>query len=104
MEIRFLNQNVEGFIVRQEKTVIAKTLRTLDLLEKFGNKLSMPHSKKIDTNPYELRIRGKKELRILYCFYKNTIVLLQAFVKKTEKIPKREIRLAKKRLNSIEKL
>lgn len=81
---------------------IAKALRTLDLLVKFSNKLSMPHSKKIERNLFELRIRGKQELRILYCFHKNAIVLLHAFIKKTQKIPQKHILLAKKRLDSLE--
>lgn len=102
MEIKFYDQSIEKFITGLEKPVIAKTLRTLDLLEKFGNKLGMPHSKKIDTNLFELRVRGKKEVRIIYCFYKNTIVLLHAFIKKTQKIPKREIILAKNRQNTLD--
>ncbi|MBT3864973.1 type II toxin-antitoxin system RelE/ParE family toxin [Candidatus Peregrinibacteria bacterium] len=64
----------------------------------------MPHSKKIDDKLFELRIRGKKEVRIIYCFYRNTIILLHAFVKKTQKIPKRSILVAKNRLNSLDRL
>ncbi len=60
MEIRFFDQSAEDFITGLDKPTIAKTLRTLDLLEKFGNNLCMPHNKKIDNNLFELRIRGKK--------------------------------------------
>ncbi len=104
MEIRFLNKQIEAFIENLEKPFIAKVLRTLDLLEKFGNNLGMPHCKKIDKDLFELRIRGKKEIRIFYCFHKNIIVLLHAFIKKTQKIPKVNILLAKKRLHSIDHL
>jgi len=102
MEIKFFNQSVENFIVGLDKSTIAKTLRTLDLLEKFGNKLAMPHSKKIDGNLFELRIRGKKEVRIIYTFYKNAIILLHGFIKKTQKTPRQHIVLAKNRLNSFD--
>ncbi len=101
MEIRFFNQNVENFIAGLEESIIAKTLRTLDLLEKFGNNLGMPHSKKIGSNLFELRLRSKSEIRIIYCFYKNKTLLLHAFIKKTKKIPKRAISLAQNRLNSL---
>ncbi|MFH1284483.1 MAG: type II toxin-antitoxin system RelE/ParE family toxin [Candidatus Peregrinibacteria bacterium] len=104
MEIKFFNRKIGSFIENLEKPVIAKTLRTLDLLEKFENKLGMPHSKKVDSNLFELRIRGKKEIRIIYCFHKNTIVLLYAFIKKTQKIPRTTIALARKLLNSIDQL
>ncbi len=103
MGIKFFNKTIEDFISKLDKVTIAKTLRTLDLLERFGNKLGMPHSKKIDNNLFELRIRGKKEVRIIYCFHKNTIILLNGFIKKTNKIPKRSLLLAKNRLNSIDR-
>lgn len=102
MEIRFLDQSIEGFVAGLDKSTIAKTLRTLDLLEQFGNKLGMPHSRKIEIGLFELRIRGKTEVRIIYCFYKHSIVLLYGFVKKSQKIPHRVIELAKKRLDSLE--
>lgn len=102
--MKFFNRKTANFIENLEKPVIAKTLRTLDLLEKYGNKLGMPYSKKIDTDIFELRVRGKIDIRIIYCFYKNIIILLHAFVKKSQKIPHAEIVLAKKRLNAIDQL
>ncbi|NIA18466.1 MAG: type II toxin-antitoxin system RelE/ParE family toxin [Simkaniaceae bacterium] len=97
-----MNQQIEDFICKLEKQAIAKVLRTLDLLEKFGNRLGMPHSKKIGKGLFELRIRGKIEIRIIYCFHKNTITLLCIFVKKTRKIPREIIEIAKKHYKSIE--
>ncbi|MEK7619672.1 MAG: hypothetical protein AAB413_00320 [Patescibacteria group bacterium] len=47
MEIRFFNQEIEQFIASLEKATIAKVLRTFDLLEMFGHRLGMPHSKKV---------------------------------------------------------
>lgn len=102
MEIRFFDQNIEEFIWSLDKPTIAKVLRTLDLLEKFGKKLGMPHGKKIEDNFFELRVRGKREIRIIYTFDKEIIILLSAFVKKTQKIPKKYLNLAKKRLNSLD--
>jgi len=46
----YIDPDVENFIVSLEKPAVAKALRTLDLLEKFGNRLGMPHSKKIADN------------------------------------------------------
>ena len=102
MKIRFFDSKIEDYIVSLEKSMIAKVLRTLDLLEKFGNNLGMPHSKKVGTELFELRIRGKQEIRIIYCFHKNAVVLLHAFVKKTQKLPKNHIEIARRRFNSIE--
>jgi phage-related protein len=102
MEILFFEQSIEDFIAGLDKQTIAKTLRTLDLLERFENHLGMPHSKRIDSGLFELRVRGVKEVRIIYCFHKNAVVLLYGFIKKSQKIPHRIIGLVKKRLDSLE--
>ncbi len=104
MEIKFYSQRISEFIAGLDKPSIAKTLRTLDLLEKFGNKLNMPHSKKLCAELFELRIRGKNEIRIIYCFCRNKIVLLHGFIKKSQKTPERHIQLAKKRFYSIDSI
>jgi hypothetical protein len=94
MEIKLADDSVEEFIGSLEKQTIARVLHTIDLLETFGNKLGMPHSKMIQKDLFELRIRGKQEVRILYTFSKRNAVLLFGFVKKTEKTPRRYIELA----------
>ena len=89
------NDGIEKFIESLETKTIAKTLRTIDLLEKFGNRLAMPHSKKMSGSLFELRVRGQQEIRIFYCFHKNAIHLLHGFIKKSQKIPNKELRLAR---------
>ena len=97
MEILFFDEKIDEFIDSLEKAGIAKALRTIDLLERFGNKLGMPHSKKIAKGLFELRIRGEEEARIIYTFHKSSIVLLHGFKKKSQKIPKRELNVAREK-------
>lgn len=92
---------VEEFIASLEESTIGKVLRIIDLLEMFGNRLGMPHSKKIQANLFELRVRGKQEIRIFYVFHNNKAVLLHGFVKKTEKTPLKEIGVALKRFRVL---
>lgn len=92
---------VEEFIKSLDEATIAKVIHVIDLLEKFGPLLKMPHVKKLDKNLYELRIRGKQEIRIVFSFDKKKIYLLHAFQKKTQKTPPREIATALKRLKRI---
>ena len=101
MKIIFLDSEIENFIWSLEKSTIAKVLRTIDLLEMFGYKLGMPHSKKINYNIFELRIRGTQEIRVFYAFHKNSAVLLHGFLKKTQRIPKNEMAKA---LNKFKRL
>ncbi|MAG45012.1 hypothetical protein CL633_03960 [bacterium] len=102
MEIKFLDNAIVKFVNSLEKSAYAKTLRTIDLLEKFSHKLGMPHSKKILKNLYELRIRGKKEIRICYIFRKKQIILLHSFIKKSQKIPNKEIKTALQKLKNLD--
>lgn len=101
MEIIFNDNKVKDFIENLEESTISKVFQMIDLLKKFGNELRMPHSKKISKDLFELRIRGKQEIRIFYTFKKGA-VLLHGFIKKDFKTPKKEITLAKKRLKEID--
>ena len=92
---------VEKFIRSLDPPTIAKVLRTLDLLEKHGSDLGMPHSKSLGKGLFELRVRGTMEIRIFYAFAKNDIYLLHAFQKKSQQTPVKEIDLARARLDSI---
>jgi len=102
MEICIFDNSFERFIKSLQKPTTAKVLRTIDLLEKFGEKLSSPHTKKISARLFELRIPGKQEVRIFYTFHKSKIFLLHSFVKKSQKIPKKEIKFAQQKLQLLD--
>lgn len=102
MDIHFFDHTIEQFITLLEKPTIAKVLRTLDLLETFGNKLSMPHSKPLKDGLFELRVRGVHEVRIIYTFHQKNIILLHGFIKKTDKIPAKELKLALEKRRDLE--
>lgn len=72
----------------------------IDLLEEYGPRLPEPHAKKLEDDLYELRFEGDDTaIRIIYFFYiGKKIILLNGFKKKTQKVPRREIELAKKRM------
>ena len=88
---------VEAFIKNQSSLAQAKFLHLTALLELYGAHLGMPHAKLLTHNIYELRIRGKEELRIFYCFRKRVIYLLHGFKKQTRKTPAKEFATAMKR-------
>ena len=73
----------------------------MDMLEIFGEKIGLPYSKHISHNLYELRVRGKQEVRIFYCFYNQGAVLVHVFVKKSQKTPQQEINTAISRIKVL---
>lgn len=98
MEVVFFDNHLEDFISHLEKRTIAKVLRTVDLLDRFGNQLGLPHSRAMGGKLFELRIRGMQEVRILYTFHHGRAVLLHGLVKKTQALSQRDVRAAQQKL------
>jgi len=96
---------VEQFIDSLSESACRQYFSKVDLLETFGHKLPTPHAKKIESKEkiYELRFNDKAGIiRILYFFFDgNNIIFTNAFVKKTQKTPKREIETAINRKKSF---
>ena len=89
---------IKDFIDNLQESTQAKVGRNLDLLEKHGNQLGMPHAKAMGSGLIELRVRGKQEVRILYAFASGKrVYLLHAFIKKTKTTPKKELAIARRR-------
>lgn len=103
MKVILFDSKIEKFIETLEPIAIAKALRTIDLLETFGNTLGPPHSKKVGARLFELRIRGEQEARIFYTFHKGNAVLLHGFVKKSRRIPKKELTAALQKLGLLDR-
>ena len=80
MEI-YITTEVDELIASLEDVIIAKVLRTIDLLEKFGNQLRLPHSKAIGKGLFELRIRGYKEIRIFMASIKIELFYFMAVLR-----------------------
>ncbi|QEH45884.1 type II toxin-antitoxin system RelE/ParE family toxin [Aggregatibacter actinomycetemcomitans] len=76
----------------------AKALHDLNLLQEFGNQLSMPYSKAMGNGIFELRItQSTNSARIFYFFTQGeNIILTNGFIKKTQKTPKNELASALK--------
>lgn len=84
----------------------AKMFGMIELLQEKGNKLREPYSKHLDDGIFELRCKvGNDITRVLYFFYyEGQIILTNGFVKKTQKTPPSELKLAKqRRKNFIER-
>ena len=102
MKITIFDNSLEEFIWSLEKSTVAKVLRTIDLLEEFGQLLGPSHSKKVAPRLFELRIQGTQQVRIFYTFHKSQIILFRGFIKKSRRIPQREIRIALKKLKELD--
>jgi hypothetical protein len=82
---------------------LGENARLAELLMEFGPNLRMPHSRAMGDGLFELRPRGREGIgRALYCFVVGQrIVVLHAFIKKTQDTPEKELRLARKRMKEV---
>lgn len=75
------------------------------LIEEHGlTRLRMPHVRHIEGVLWEIRLKGEAGIsRALYVVRSGQrVIVVRVFVKKTEKTPRREIKLALKRAKEIE--
>lgn len=94
-----IENDFNKFIKKLDKNCKSRVEKEIDLLEKHGINLSMPYSKKVDSSIWELRTTGQQKVRILYCFNREKIFLLNWFIKKSKKLPMQELDKANKRLH-----
>lgn len=98
-EILFFGDNVIDFYRSQDSKVRLKIEYVLDLV-RFERQVPIKFFKKLENTDgiYEVRvITSQRSIRIL-CFQDEgtLVVLTNAFIKKTQKTPKNEIKLAEK--------
>lgn len=90
---------VGQFINSLDVKLRTKVVSDLNRLREGGNILREPYSKHLVDGIFELRsIRGNNIVRILYFYDRDKIIIAtNGFVKKTQRTPVREIRLAMRR-------
>ncbi len=83
--------------------VLADYARLAELLVEHGPNLRLPHSRAFGDGLFELRPRGRSGIgRAFYCFMiGKRVIVLHAFIKKSQQTPDNELKLARKRLKEL---
>ncbi|MDR0448487.1 MAG: type II toxin-antitoxin system RelE/ParE family toxin [Treponema sp.] len=94
---------VEEYIKKCSINERAKTLAFIEHLIEKGPDLNRPYADLLEDGIHELRIKlTGNQVRILYFFcYNDIIILTNVFEKHTDKVPKSEIKIAKKYRNDF---
>ncbi|MCX5797640.1 MAG: type II toxin-antitoxin system RelE/ParE family toxin [Elusimicrobia bacterium] len=88
---------VRDYLRGQDKRVRGHAGWLLQVLEEQGHRLGRPAAGHLEDGIYELRvIVARQHHRLLFFFDRRSIVVTNAFLKKTEKVPEAEIAKAKK--------
>lgn len=104
-EIEFYGK-VDEELARMPPKLQARMIRLMELMEKHGADLGEPHTKAIGGDLFEIRAKAREGIgRGIFCYVRGKrIVILHVFVKKSQKIPKKDLELAKERLKEVKKL
>ena len=87
---------VKKFLDSLQKVQKAKVFRIFQAYQLYGLSFIVPHTKKLTGFPLrEIRIRGKDSIRIIYVIRtERSILVLHGFIKKTQKTPQKELKIA----------
>lgn len=97
---------VDESILKMPPKIQARMIKLLELMEKHGANLGPPHTESMGDSLFEIRAKAQEGIgRGLFCYLKDQrIIVLHAFVKKSQKTPKRELDLAKQRKKEVQSL
>ena len=103
-KIEFYNESVEEAILSMPPKIQARMIKLLELIEIHGANLGSPHTESMGDGLFEIRAKAQEGIgRSLYCYMKGKhIMVLHAFIKKSNKTPKFELDLAKKRKAEVD--
>lgn len=102
--VEILNESVEAELFSLPKDMQARFLRISELLETFGpQRVGLPHVRPLGEKLWEMRLTGKDGIgRVIYTAASGQrLIVLHAFVKKTQKTPRHAIEIALRRSKEI---
>ena len=102
-EILYYNEALQEEISTLPAGIQARYIHLTERMLIYGANLGMPHTQPLKNGLFELRMKSKEGIgRVLYCtLVKKKIVMLHSFIKKTQKIPSKELNIAISRMNEV---
>lgn len=103
-KIEYYHEKVLAEIESWPVDILADYARLAELLMEHGPNMRMPHSKAMGSGLFELRPHGKTGIgRSFYCYLVGKrIVMVHAFIKKTQQTPESDLKLARKRVKELQ--
>ena len=102
--VSVFDESVEQELAALPSDMRARLARIVELIEAYGlNQVREPHVKHVQGPLWEMRMKGRDGIgRAIYLTASGKrVVIVRAFVKKTQKLPRRELELALKRAKML---
>jgi len=99
----FYSVALEQEVLQLPAGFVARFLRYAERMEIYGPDLGMPHTRAMGGGLFELRLKAAEGIaRVFYCtLVGRRIVMLHQFIKKSEKTPRKELEIAKRRMKEL---
>ena len=103
--ITYYSREVQEDILNLPVTLQARYIALTDRMIEYGPNLGLPHTDAFGGGLFELRLKGAEGIaRVFFCtMIEQEIVILHSFMKKTQKTPEKELKLAKKRIKELKR-
>ena len=101
--IEYYSEAVQATILSLPDTLAARYIVLTRRMVVLGPNLGVPHTKAFGCGLFELRLKGAEGIaRVFFCtLVGKRIVMLQSFIKKTDKTPPREREIAEARMKEV---
>ncbi|SRR6266571_1131065 len=102
-KIVYYSEDVMRFVDNLPVGIRACYARITERMIVHGPNLGMPYTRAMGEGLFEVRAHGREGIaRVLYCTtVGHKIVMLHGFVKKTDKTPEKELKIATLRLRKV---
>ena len=103
--ITYYSREVQEDILNLPVTLQARYIALTDRMIEYGPNLGLPHTDAFGGGLFELRLKGAEGIaRVFFCtMVGQEIIILNSFIKKTQKTPENELKLAKKRMKELKR-
>lgn len=101
--VSFYSAALQKEILHLPAGFVGRFLRYAERMEIYGPDLGIPHTRAMGAGLFELRLKAAEGIaRVLYCTISNRgIVMLHQFIKKSEKTPRKELDIARRRMKEV---
>ncbi len=104
-DILYYNDEVQEMIDGWPVGIRAYYAKITERMCIFGPNLGMPFTRSMGQGLFEIRAKGKEGIgRAFFCtLMEHKIIILHAYIKKSEKTPQRELEVARRRLAELQR-
>jgi len=104
-KVTFFSPRLEEEILQLPAGFLARFVRYAERMEIYGPDLGMPHTRAMGGGLFEPRLKAAEGIaRVFYCtVVGRQIVMLHPFTKKSQKTPRKELEIARRRMEEVTK-